>query len=66
MGIAMMNPHTTLAARSTESADASKMASVASPMELATAKPSVTPSLERDTGQQDDVVATQLARWCCP
>jgi hypothetical protein len=66
MGIAMTNPHTTLAARSTESTYTPKMASVALPMELATTKPLVAPMLERDTGQQDDAVATQFASVALP
>jgi hypothetical protein len=42
------------------------MASVASPMGLATVKPSVTPTLVRNAGHQDDIVAPQLASVALP
>jgi hypothetical protein len=50
MGIATMNPHAALTAGSTESAVVPRMASVMSPMGLATVKPSVAPTLVRDAG----------------
>jgi hypothetical protein len=66
MGIVAENPHAALAAKSTESLVAPRMASVASPMRLATMKPSVAPTLVRDAGQQDDIVAPQLASVVLP
>jgi hypothetical protein len=66
MGIATANPQTALAAESTKSAIAPRMASVASPMGLATAKPSVAPMLVRNAGHQDDVVASQPALVVLP
>jgi hypothetical protein len=66
MGIATANPQGVLAVGSTESALAPRMASVASPMGLATAKPSVVPTLVRNAGHQDGVVAPQLASVALP
>jgi hypothetical protein len=62
----MANPQVALAAGSTESTDAPRMSSVASPMRLATAKPSMAPTLVRNAGHQDDVVAPQLASVALP
>jgi hypothetical protein len=61
-----VNPHAALAMESTESAVTSKMASVASPMGLPTAKPSVAPTLVRNAGHQDDVVAPKLISAALP
>jgi hypothetical protein len=66
MGIATANPQAALAAGSTESAVVPRMALVASPMGLATAKPSVAPKLVRNVGHQDDVVVPQLASVALP
>jgi hypothetical protein len=64
--IATANPQATLATGSTESTDTPRMASVVSPMGLATAIPSVAPTLVRDIDQQDDIVAPQLASVALP
>jgi hypothetical protein len=60
MRIATVNPQAVLAAGSTKNAVVPRIALVASPMGLATAKPSVVPTLVRNAGHQDDVVASQL------
>jgi hypothetical protein len=59
-------PTTALAAGSMESAVVPRMTSVASPMGLATTKPSVVPTLVRNANHQDDVVAPQLASLVLP
>jgi hypothetical protein len=66
MGIAKANPRAVLAVGSTENAVAPRMTSVASPMGLATAKPTVAPTLVRNVGHQNDVVASQLALVALP
>jgi hypothetical protein len=66
MGIATTNPQVELAAGSTESIVAPRMASAASPMGLAMAKPSVAPTLLRNAGHQDDAMAPQLASVALP
>jgi hypothetical protein len=66
MGIATVNPQAALAAGSTESAVAPRMALVVSPMRLATAKPSVVPTLVRNASHQDDVVAPELTLVALP
>jgi hypothetical protein len=63
IGIATVNPQAAVAAGSTESAVASR---IASSMGLATAKPSMTPMLVRNAGHQDDVVSPQLASVALP
>jgi hypothetical protein len=60
MRIATVNPQAVLAAGSMKSAVVPRIALVVSPMGLATAKPSVAPTLVRNVGHQDDVVASQL------
>jgi hypothetical protein len=66
MGIVTANPHAALAVGSTESTVAPRMASVASSMGLATVKPSVAPTLVRNAGHQDDVVAPQFISVTLP
>jgi hypothetical protein len=57
---------TCIEAGSTESAVVPRMASVALPMGLTTAKPSVAPMLMGDGSQQDDIVVPQLALVALP
>jgi hypothetical protein len=66
MGIVTANPQAALAVGSTQSTVVPRMASVASPMELATTKPLVVPTLLRNAGHQDDIVVPQLASVALP
>jgi hypothetical protein len=66
MRIETVNPQATLVEGSTKRVVVPRMASVASPIALATMKPLVVPTLVRNTGHKDDIVAPQLASEVLP